>query len=153
MTMSDGNASSANVPPPNQEDRVAAGIAHLGIFGGFWLIAPIVVYFWKGKTSRFVAFHAVQAGLLNVLAIPLSMLGIGFGFVAMIFFGLLGGGGRDASSVVLGALGPMAFIGAIILPNLLVFIYAAVAGMRALQGQEWSIPIIGRIARSVLKEP
>lgn len=139
---------------PSQEDRVAAGIAHLGIFGGFWMVAPIVIYFWKGKTSRFVAFHAVQAGLLNVLAVPLTLLGFGVGFAAVIVFGVLSGGGhRDASSLVFGVLGPMTFIGAIVLPNLLVFIYAALAGMRALQGREWAIPIIGRIARSFVKEP
>jgi uncharacterized Tic20 family protein len=139
---------------PSQEERVAAGIAHLGIFGGFWLVAPLVVYFWKGKTSRFVGFHAIQAGLLNVLAIPLTMLGFGVGFAAMIVFGVLSGGGqRDVVTQVFGVLGPMTLVAAVLLPNLLVFVYAALAGVRALQGREWPITIIGRIASSVVKEP
>jgi len=67
---------------PTTDERTNAMLAHvLSIFGGF--IGPLVIYFVKGKDSRFVAFHSLQAIFWH-LACMVGMVGgafVGFGAV------------------------------------------------------------------------
>jgi hypothetical protein len=52
---------SAPALQPSTEERLLAAAAHLTLFMGFWIVGPLVLYFWQKERSRFVAFHAVQA--------------------------------------------------------------------------------------------
>ena len=134
--------------PTTSEERLLAGIAHLGLFGGMWLVAPLAIYFLKGKQSRFVGFHAVQACLWNVVAVPLSIMGMFFAFGGM-FFGALFVDGHSPTSAARFVL-PMLFVAALLGSSLFWLVVTIVAGVKALKGQAWSIPIIGRLARSVV---
>ena len=42
---------------------------------------------------------------------------------------------------------------ALFVPGLCVAVVALIAGVRALKGESWSIPILGRLARQVLSAP
>jgi uncharacterized Tic20 family protein len=133
---------------PSKEERVLAGIAHLALYGGFWLIAPIGLYFYKKKDSPFVAFHAVQACLLQVAAVPLGIAGLVLGLAGA---AVLGGVGVSNRSEILAGIAPLSVIGGATLPGLLILFVSTVAGVRALRGREWMIPGIGRLAKSLIE--
>jgi uncharacterized Tic20 family protein len=79
-------AAPAPGPPsePTTDERTNAMLAHvLSIFGGF--IGPLVIYFVKGKDSRFVAFHALQAIFWHLAAM------VGMVVVMLVGFGAFAG--------------------------------------------------------------
>jgi uncharacterized membrane protein len=109
-------------------------------------VAPVAIYVLKRKESPFVAFHALQAAFLALAAIPLTIaawVGLVAGSVvtAMLI-------GERAQAVLLAG-----WLGALLLPGLIIAALAIVAGLRALQGERWSIPVLGRIAQGVLSAP
>lgn len=130
------------------EERLLAGVAHLGLFGGMWLVAPLAIYFLKGKQSRFVGFHAVQACLWNVVAVPLSMMGMFFAFGGA-FFGALFVDGHSSASAARVVV-PLIVLAGLLGSGFLWIVVTIVAGVKALKGEAWSIPLIGRLARSVV---
>lgn len=133
----------ANTSMLPQEDRLLAAISHLSFFTGFWLVAPIAVYIAKRKESRFVAFHALQAVLLQVLFGAISIVG------ALVFVVL---------GVIAGLIHSPALVAVVTIVPLLAFALGclglctmhAVAAYAAWQGRTWTIPIAGRIAGGIL---
>jgi uncharacterized membrane protein len=58
-------ATSASSAAPTWGERILGGAAYLcWLLPPLWLLSPLLIYWWKGRTSRFVALHAVQAVLL-----------------------------------------------------------------------------------------
>jgi uncharacterized protein len=51
---------------PSQEERTFGTLAHALQMAGWW-IAPLVIFLSKKQQSRFVAFHALQALLLQIV--------------------------------------------------------------------------------------
>ena len=129
--------------PQPQEDRLVAAVAHLSFLTGFWVVVPIAIYVLKRKESRFVAFHALQAVLVQVFFSAVMTLGVG-GFFALVD---VAGARRSlglskvtlAFSLIGFALGSLAF-----------FAVHAIAAFRAWRGDGWSIPGIGRLAEAIL---
>ncbi len=84
---------------PEHADRWLAVAAYLGFVVGLWLIAPIAVYLLRRRRSRFVAHHAVQAGLLHLLFGPLLtvcvVLAVILGVVATLVVDMAGGFGVE----------------------------------------------------------
>jgi len=127
---------------PSQDDRLLAAFAHLSFLTGFWLIAPIAIYFLKRKESRFVAFQALQAVFVqlfwcvmmtcSVFVVTVLTMGASLSshhelsplFALLPTLGMLGGG--------LGLLG-----------------LHGLAAYRAWCGRDWSIPVAGGMARAV----
>lgn len=124
-------------------ERVLASAAYLSALGGFWLVVPAALYFWKGKDSRFVGFHAIQAVMLQVALIPIGTVAIG---VSMALGVLIDG--------IAGSLGSALWIIMVFLVlGLAVALPAAATlwmGLSALRGQPKSLPLLGRWARRVV---
>jgi len=131
----------------SSDERVLAGAAHLAIFGGFWLLAPLAIFFYKRKDSPFVAFHALQATLLALAIVPITlgawMLAIVAQIAGVVFLGEVG------ASYLFVAL----FFGCSLAPMLLVLSIGLVAAVRAFRGSTWSIPLVGRFALGILAAP
>jgi uncharacterized Tic20 family protein len=65
--------------PPTSDERNFAMLAHLlQLFGGF--IAPLVIFVIK-RDSRFVAFHALQALIWQLVYFAVAMIGMVAWFV------------------------------------------------------------------------
>jgi uncharacterized membrane protein len=131
----------------SSDERVLAGVAHLAICGGIWLIAPLLIFFLKRKDSPFVAFHALQATLLALAIVPITLGAWMLAIVAQIA-GVVFLGDARASYLFVGLFFVSAFA-----PMLLVLGIGLVAGVRAFGGSTWSIPFVGRFARSILAAP
>ena len=132
-----------------QDDRALAGLAHASLFIGFPLIAPIAIYAIKKDSSRFVAFHALQAAIAHVALVPLVI----FGYVVSFALSFGSAFAFGPNSV----LGPIAlvfvWIIALVTPVLVVSIISIYAAYRAFMGHGYRIPIASRIALSILDAP
>jgi hypothetical protein len=126
-----------------QENRLLAALAHLSFITGFWFVAPIAIYVIKRKESRFVAFHALQAVLVQVVFGVVMTLG----FIGFIVLMAVAGSSRDD------ALAGLIFalpLGGFALALLGLFTVHAVAAFRAWRGEGWSIPLVGGLARAIM---
>jgi uncharacterized membrane protein len=130
-------------PLPTQENRLLAAVSHLSFFAGFWLVAPIAVYVLKRKDSRFAAFHALQAALVQVLFGATVTVGAIGCLVLTVFAGLLH---SPALAVVLTVV-PVLALATLALGVMAVHVVAA---HLAWQGRTWSIPVAGRLARAII---
>lgn len=127
-----------------------ATLAHVLQLIGGW-IAPLIIFFVK-RDSRFVSFHALQALLLQGAYFVLMMV-----LMAGIFAAVLAGVAFHQSADQHGSV-PLAFV--IIFPIFwlgmmgwwfFVLVVAIVYGIKAGRGEWADYPLIGRLARSILK--
>lgn len=133
-------ATALSVP---RTDRVLASAAYLSAFGGFWFVVPAALYFWRGRESRYLGFHAVQAVMLHVALIPVGAIAIGVSMGLSVFLEGIGGRAASALWIVL----------VFVVLGLMVMLPAAVTlwmGLSALRGQPRSLPLLGRWARRVV---
>ena len=110
----------AGGPGLSQDDRTMAMLAYLlGIFTGF--IGPLVIWLIKKDTSKFVAFHAMQALVLH------AVVNIGYILSAILLVVLIGG---------------------LMLPvfSVLGLVFSILAGIAANKGEWYEIPVIGKYA-------
>jgi uncharacterized membrane protein len=129
-----------SIPPA---DRALASAAYLAAFGGFWLVVPAALYFWKGRESKFLGFHAVQAVMLHVAMIPIAAVAAGVGMALGVLLEGIGGRAATALLVVL----------VFLILGLALMLPAAATlwmGLSALRGQPRSLPLLGRWARRVV---
>ena len=120
-----------------------ASAAYLSSFTGLWLVVPAVLYVWKGRRSRFLGFHAVQAVLLQVAMLPVALFGMGLGATLMLALEAIGG-------QKLAVLGPLVFF---VVLGLAVTVPAAATvwlAMCALRGKPRALPVLGRWAAGVV---
>jgi uncharacterized membrane protein len=129
---------------PPQEDRLLAVVSHLSFLAGFWLVVPIAVYVIKRKESRFVAFHALQAALVQVLFGAMMTVGA----LAVMVVGVLAGLSRSPAAEV--ALVAVPLLGLLAAGLALIGVHAY-AAYTAWQGRTWSIPLAGSLARGILE--
>jgi uncharacterized membrane protein len=133
---------------PTFDERVLAAAAYFAPFVGFPFVGPIGLLFWKRKTSPFIAFHAAQALVLSVLQIPLGFL-LMFGWVAVMAAGGIGGAlSRNEALGEAIALGGMVTVGGFAFA--LAFLPIG-AGVSALRGRGWRLPVVARWAYQVLE--
>ena len=134
--------------PVTQDERTMATLAHALQVVGWW-IAPLIIFLINRK-SRFVSFHALQALLLQVAY--LILMG---GFMVLwigTIFGVIAhqGASNAAPPAVLFILMPLiwlGFMGMWIFVLVVAILYAIKAG----RGEWANYPIIGRIAKRLLK--
>jgi len=138
--------------PPSQEERTMAVLAHvLQLFG--WWVAPLVIFLIK-RESRFTSFHALQALLLQIASVILMILMVIF---VVLWFAI------SFSTFALhppakGGPPPVAFFLVFPLVWLVFMVYwsgmlviAIVFGIKAGQGEWAEYPLLGRLARKLLK--
>jgi uncharacterized Tic20 family protein len=134
--------SPAAVPVPSQDERLLAACAHLSFLTGFWLVAPVAIYVIKRKESRFVAFHALQAAVVQVL----FGMAFGVGLLALIvLMAAVGISGHQELAPLIAFAPLFAFVAG----PLALFGIHALAAYWAWRGLDGSLPIAGRIARAI----
>ncbi|MGO8795580.1 MAG: DUF4870 domain-containing protein [Candidatus Sulfotelmatobacter sp.] len=132
------------------DERTMATLAHvLQLVGGF--IAPLVILLVK-RDSRFVSFHALQALLLQALYIAVVMLMMGAIFSAVLVGVALHQPAAQHNSLPLGfiILFPFIWLG-MMGWWVLMLVVAIVYGIKAGRGEWASYPVIGALARRIVK--
>lgn len=131
-----------------QDERTMATLAHALQVVGWW-IAPLIIFLVQRK-SRFVSFHALQALLLQIAYLILMV-----GFMVLWFAAFFGvmihqHGNNNAPPTAFFIMMPLiwlAFMGGWITVLVIAIVYAIKAG----RGEWANYPLIGRIARRILK--
>lgn len=116
-----------------QEERILAMLAHLvgplGYIGGvLQYVLPLIIYLMYRDRSRFVAFHALQSLMLQLL-----LLGLG---VAVVVVSLL------TCGLAAAVLAPLAGV-----TGLVMTVVVIVAAIQAFRGQVFEYWIVGPWAR------
>jgi len=133
---------------PTQDDRTMAILAHaLQLVGGF--IAPLIIFFVK-RQSRFVSFHALQVLLFQIVHVFFSMV-LTVGWVVAIFTTVMRSqAGHSAPPTAFFVLFPVImvfFMGFWLITLVLAIVFGIKAG-----GGEWAeYPVLGGLARKILK--
>ncbi|MGC2449129.1 MAG: DUF4870 domain-containing protein [Candidatus Sulfotelmatobacter sp.] len=151
--MSDSNSTTplATEVATTSDERTMAVLAHVLQLVGGW-IAPLVIF--VKRQSRFITFHALQVLLFQALCLFLEMFTIGGFFVAMslgISFGAWtpqhGSSNAPLLLFLFFGLFMLAFMGLWLVKLLLAVIY----GVKAGRGAWAEYPVLGRLARHILK--
>jgi len=138
-----------DVQPPSQDERTMATLAHVLQLVGWW-IAPLVIFLVK-RESRFTSFHALQALLLQIFQVILMVAFMVLWFVIMFSMVLQHPTAKDTHP-------PVGFF--LLFPLIwLVFMgywaglitIAVVYGIKAGRGEWAEYPLLGRLARKLLK--
>ncbi|HEY0137872.1 MAG TPA: DUF4870 domain-containing protein [Nannocystis sp.] len=61
---------------PDSTDRLLAGSAYASSLLGLWLVVPLIIYCVRREQSRFVAYHAMRAMILQCACVALGVLGL-----------------------------------------------------------------------------
>jgi uncharacterized membrane protein len=134
--------------PVTQDERTMATLAHALQVVGWW-IAPLIIFLVQRK-SRFVSFHALQALLLQIAYLILMV-----GFMVLFFAAFFGTmihqqGNNNAPPPAFFIMMPLiwlGFMGGWVTVLVIAIVYAIKAG----RGEWANYPLIGRIARRILK--
>ena len=131
-----------------QDERTMATLAHALQVIGLW-IAPLIIFLIQRK-SRFVSFHALQALLLQIA--NLIVMG---GFMVLWFvmiFAMIAhqSADKNAPPVALFVVMPIVWLGFMGM-WIFVLVIAIVYAIKAGRGEWANYPLIGRIARRILK--
>lgn len=135
--------------PPSQDERTMAILAHVLQVVGWW-IAPLVIYLLNRK-SRFASFHALQALLLQLVYLVITG-----GFMVLwfaSFFLTMAHHPADKSTpppTALFVLFPLVWIG-FMGAWVIVLVIAIMYGVKAGRGEWAEYPLLGRMARKILK--
>lgn len=138
----------ASTLPPTEDERTMATLAHaLSLFG---FIAPLVIFLIK-RQSRFVSFHALQALLLHIAYFILAM-AMMMAWFAIMFSTIMREAAVKAAGPPMGmfALFPLIWLG-FMAGWVLMLIAAIVYSIKASQGEWAEYPVLGVIARKMLK--
>ena len=132
----------------SQDERTLAILAHVLQLVGWW-IAPLIIFVIK-RESRFVSFHALQALLLQVV----YMLGMGVLMVLWFvsIFTAIGhhGGGNNAPPAAFFMFFPLIWLG-FMGAWVVMLVIAIVYGIKAGRGEWAEYPLLGPLARRLLK--
>jgi uncharacterized Tic20 family protein len=133
---------------PSQQDRVLAGAAYLISLAGFWFFGPLALYFWKGKTSRFLGFHSIQAILLHLAAIPFTLVGVALAIVVQVAIGIIGNrGGSHEIAEGVGILLMLVALGVALVLPLFMTVWMGISVMRGKPGR---VPIVSRLTERIV---
>jgi uncharacterized protein len=138
--------SPVNVAETTADERSMATLAQVLQLVGGW-IAPLIILLIK-RESRFVSFHALQVLLLQIVHVMVWM-GIMVAWLAVIFvFALQGSHGKPPLVIFL--VFPMIWVGAMAV-WIVILVIAIIYGIKANRGEWAEYPLLGGIARRILK--
>lgn len=132
-----------------QDERTMAILAHVLQIVGWW-IAPLIIFLVK-KDSKFTSFHALQALFLQILYMLLMGVFMVAWIAAIVVMTVQAPQAKDAPP-------PMGFF--VVMPIIwlgwmglwaVVLVLAIVFGIKAGRGEWAEYPVLGRLARKVLK--
>ncbi|MGC2698468.1 MAG: DUF4870 domain-containing protein [Candidatus Angelobacter sp.] len=131
------------------DERTMATLAHALQLVGSW-IAPLIIFLIR-RQSRFVAFHALQALLLQIVQTVMMILLMGGWFIVMFLYlsPQMTGRVHDSPPAVL-LLFPLVWLGFMAMwvgTVVIAIIYAVKAG----RGEWADYPLLGKLARRMLK--
>ncbi len=137
-------------PEPTQDERTMAVLAHALQVVGAW-IAPLVIFLVK-RESRFVAFHALQALLLQVLIMVLWV-GIMVAFFAAMFASIgMHPAQQPTQTLPVGMFVLFPLVWLLAMGGwAAVLICAIVYAIKAGRGEWAAYPLLGGLARRILK--
>jgi len=125
-----------------------AVLAHaLQMVGGF--IAPLIIFFAK-RQSRFVAFHSLQALLLELVYIAISTCIVVLLIVVLMLTVVTHGVDHSTPPAAIFILFPffwLYFMGVFIVKIVIAVVYSVKAG----RGEWAEYPVLGKLARNILK--
>jgi len=138
------------VAETTSDERTMATLAHVLQLVGGW-IAPLIIFFVK-RDSRFVSFHALQALLLQGIYFILMMV-----LMAVVMVAVVAGFAFHQPTDHNASIPPVfLFVFPIFWLGMMgwwvfVLVVAIVYGIKAGRGEWADYPLIGRLARSILK--
>jgi len=143
-------ASAIPVPALSEDEKTMALLAHILQIFTSW-IGPLIIYFVK-RESKFVAFHAMQALLLQIVLVVLTILCVMLWIFLLVVIVLTHTGtapGNATPPFELIAVIPLLWFGmmAVGLANIVLGIVYAV---RASRGERASYPVVGGWARRIV---
>jgi uncharacterized Tic20 family protein len=152
--MTEALQSGGAVPPsmnePTQDERTMATLAHALQLIGSW-IAPLII-FLINRQSRFVSFHALQALLLQICHVIAIFLAVAL-WIVIIFSSIMTSAAAKPPSAP-----PLAFFVVfplvwllIVAVGIFMLVIAIVYSIKAGRGEWAEYPVLGRIARRLLK--
>ena len=131
---------------PTQDETTFASLAHF-LQLVTWFIGPLVIYFLK-RDSRFVAFHAMQAVLLQVaytFFVLLSVMVFAVGLIATL---PAGSGSTDSPPGIL-IFFPLMWL--LIMGGWVLMLYLSISvGIKAARAHWATYPLLGGWARSIV---
>ena len=131
------------------DERTMATLAHALQLIGSW-IAPLIIFLIR-RRSRFVAFHALQALLLQIVhtIIVLALMMLWFTTIFTIVFHQTGGKPPEFPPALF-VLFPLVWVGFMVMwvgTLIIAILYAIKAG----RGEWADYPVLGKLARKILK--
>jgi uncharacterized membrane protein len=135
---------------PTQDERTMAALAQaLSIFG----FIPPLVFFLIKRESRFVSFHALQALLWHIAYMIVIIVAIFGFFVILIFIFIVAAhSGPPGGTPPIGILFVFPFLWLILMAiGIANLIVAIVYAIKAGQGEWATYPLLGNLARKILK--
>lgn len=140
----------ATFPGPNSDEKTMAALAQFLQIVGAW-IAPLIIYLIK-RDSKFVAFHAMQALLWQIIQLVLWF-GAAIVWFVVIFATIIPHAGKTAANnppplgFFLGFAGIWLAIMGIMALNLFIAIFY---GVKAGRGEWAAYPLIGKLAHRIV---
>jgi len=137
------------LPAPQSDERMLAMLAHfLQLFSGF--LGPLVILVVK-RDSRFVAFHAIQALLWQVIYVGFALLGL----AAWLFTIISTVTTQSGSALERPGLPFLVVLPAVIVVWggfwLTTLVFSVVYGIKANNGEWAAYPIVGSWARKLAR--
>jgi len=131
------------------DERTMATLAHALQLIGSW-IAPLIIFLIR-RHSRFVAFHALQALLLQIVhtIIVFALMMLWFTTIFTIVFHQTGGKPPEFPPALF-VLFPLVWLGFMVMwvgTLIIAILYAIKAG----RGEWADYPVLGKLARKILK--
>lgn len=132
-----------------QDDRTMSSLAHFLQVVCSW-IAPLAILLLK-RDSLFVKFHALQALLLQVCFMAVCIVGV-VGFMITMFVSMPASGHTAQNASPVAAMVGFGILWLLMMGGwAVVLIMAVVYGIKAGRGEWAGYPVIGGIARQLLK--
>jgi uncharacterized membrane protein len=135
---------------PSQDERTMATLAHALQLVLSW-IGPLIIFLMR-RESRFVSFHALQALLLQVVQVIVVVICFVGWFILMFTTLFASGVSKPAANppVALFLVFPLLWL-LLMATWITVFIVVLVYAVKANHGEWAEYPVLGKIARRLLK--
>ena len=132
----------------SRNERNLAMLAHMLQPVGWWM-PPLVILLTK-RESHFTSFHALQALLLQIVYLVLIIGFLAVWFGSFVLTVVQHAPAKDAPPMALFVLAPLLWLGLVGM-WIVMLAMAIVYGIKAGRGQWAEYPMLGRLARKILK--